>query len=87
MSLPAYVFIYDENGMLLNGGGLSLGREGATEVMSSSYGVSQPVDACTGKMGGVRQHAPYIIHKQIDKLSPRTGKLCLPGQTPEKSHN
>lgn len=50
MSLPAYLFLYDENGMLLNGGGLSLGREGAIEVMSSSYGVSQPVDANTGRM-------------------------------------
>jgi len=30
------------------------GREGAIEVMSSSYGVSQPVDASTGRMEGVR---------------------------------
>lgn len=28
MSLPAYLFLYDENGMLLNGGSLVLGREG-----------------------------------------------------------
>jgi type VI secretion system secreted protein Hcp len=60
------LFIYDENGILLNGGGLLTGREGAIEVMSSSYGVSQPVDASAGRMGGVRQHAPYILHKQID---------------------
>lgn len=84
MSLPAYVFIYDENGMLLNGGGVSLGREGAIEVMSSSYGMSQPVDACTGKMGGVRQHAPYIIHKQIDKLSPVLANCVCQGKRLKK---
>lgn len=70
MSLPGYLFLYDENGMLLNGGGLSLSREGAIEVMSSSYGVSQPVDSHTGKMGRTRQHEPFVIHKKIDKLSP-----------------
>lgn len=70
MSLPAYLFLYDENGRLLNGGSLSLGREGAIEVMSSHYGVSQPVDAHTGRMTGTRQHAPYVIHKHVDKLSP-----------------
>ena len=49
-----YQPIYDENRILLNGGGLLTGHEGAIEVMSSSYGVSQPVDASTGRMGGVR---------------------------------
>lgn len=85
MSLPAYLFIYDENGMLLNGGGLSLGREGAIEVMSSSYGVSQPVDASTGRMSGVRQHAPYIIHKQIDKLSPVLANYVCQGKRLKKA--
>ena len=56
--------------MLVNGGSLILGREGATEVMSSSYVVSQGVDSNTGSMTGTRQHSPYIIHKQIDKISP-----------------
>ncbi|TLU69469.1 type VI secretion system tube protein Hcp [Enterobacter sp. MF024] len=76
MSLPAYLFLYDENGMLLNGGSLALGREGAIEVMSSSYGVSQPVDTHTGRMTGTRQHAPYIIHKQVNKLSPYLA-ICI----------
>ena len=51
MSLPAYLFLYDENGMQLKGECLALGREGAVEVMSSSYGISQPVDPHTGRMG------------------------------------
>ncbi|MDK9357378.1 MULTISPECIES: Hcp family type VI secretion system effector [Lelliottia] len=70
MSLPAYMFLYDENGMLVDGGCKALGREGAIEVMSSSYGVYQNVDSHTGSMTGTRQHSPFVIHKQIDKASP-----------------
>ncbi|ASV56137.1 type VI secretion system effector [Lelliottia jeotgali] len=47
-----------------------LGREGAIEVMNSSYGVRQGVDGFTGSMTGSRQHDPVIIHKQLDKVSP-----------------
>lgn len=70
MSLPAYMYLYDENGMLVNGGCTAPGREGAIEVMSSSYGVAQPVDTNTGSMTGARQHSAFTIHKQIDKVSP-----------------
>ncbi|MFK3709257.1 Hcp family type VI secretion system effector [Leclercia adecarboxylata] len=85
MSLPAYLFLYDENGMLLNGGSLALGREGAIEVMSSSYGVSQPVDPHTGRMGGTRQHAPYVIHKQVNKLSPFLAHCICEGRRLQKA--
>lgn len=40
MSLPAYLFLYDEYGMQVNGGCQAPGREGAIEVMNSSYGLS-----------------------------------------------
>ncbi len=63
MSLPAYLFLYDENGMQVVGNYMALGREGAIEVMHSSYGVRQPVDRVTGSMTGSRQHDPVIIHK------------------------
>lgn len=85
MSLPAYLFLYDENGMLLNGGSLALGREGAVEVMSSSNGVSQPVDTHTGRMTGTRQHAPYIIHKQVNKLSPYLAICICEGRRLQKA--
>lgn len=49
---------------------MALGREGAIEVMNSSYGVRQPVDSNTGSMTGCRQHSPVVIHKQLDKTSP-----------------
>lgn len=41
MSLPAYLFLYDENGMQIIGDCLALGREGAIEIMNSSYVVLQ----------------------------------------------
>jgi len=70
MSLPAYLFLYDENGILVPGNCIIPGREGAIEVMNSSYGMRQGVDSHTGSMTGTRQHDPVIIHKQLDKLSP-----------------
>lgn len=70
MSLPAYLFLYDEHGMQVKGDCLSPGREGAIEVMNSSYGVRQGVDGFTGNMTGTRQHDPIKIHKQLDKTSP-----------------
>jgi len=78
MSLPAYAYLYDENGVLIAGNCKALGREGAIEVMSSSYGVGQPVDSCTGRMTGCRQHDAFVIHKQIDKVSPfLANAVCL----------
>jgi len=85
MSLPAYLFLYDENGMLLSSGSLNQRREGAIEVLSSSYGVSQPVDAHTGRMTGTRQHEPYIIHKDIDKLSPLLAIYVCEGRRLQKA--
>jgi type VI secretion system secreted protein Hcp len=35
MSLPTYVYIYDENGQQIKGSCLSLGREDAIEIMNS----------------------------------------------------
>jgi len=70
MSLPAYLFLYDENGVQVKGECLAAGREGAIEIMSSSHAVNQGVDAHTGSLTGSRMHSPYILHKQTDKTSP-----------------
>lgn len=70
MSLPAYLFLYDENGMQVTGDCMASGREGAIEVMNSSYGIRTGVDSHTGSLTGTRQHDPVVIHKQLDKVSP-----------------
>lgn len=70
MSLPAYLFLYDENGVQITGECTAPGREGAIEVMNSSYSINQGVDSHTGSLTGTRQHSPFKIHKQLDKTSP-----------------
>lgn len=70
MSLPAYMYIYDENGNQIKGSCLATGREGAIEIMNSSYGMYQTTSSSTGKLMGARQHNPFTLHKEIDKTSP-----------------
>ncbi|MDR3433485.1 MAG: type VI secretion system tube protein TssD [Rouxiella aceris] len=70
MSLPAYMYIYDETGSNIKGSCVALGREGAIEVMNSSYGVIQNTCSNTGSLIGTRQHNAFTLHKQIDKTSP-----------------
>ncbi|MBM7355129.1 UNVERIFIED_ORG: type VI protein secretion system component Hcp [Enterobacter sp. JUb101] len=50
MSLPAYLFLYDENEMQVTGDCMAPGREGAIEVMNSSYGIRTGVDSHTGNL-------------------------------------
>lgn len=85
MSLPAYLFLYDENGMQITGDCLASGRESAIEIMNSSYGVRQGVDSCTGSMTGARQHDPVTIHKQLDKVSPYLAIAVCEGRRLQKA--
>lgn len=70
MSLPAYMYIYDENRQLIKGSCMAQGREGAIEIMNSSYGVYQNTCRNTGKLMGSREHNAFTLHKEIDKTSP-----------------
>lgn len=70
MSLPAYLFLYDENDIQVKGSCIALGREGAIEVMNTQHGVTLPTDPHTGSMTGTRMHDPVIISKEVDKSSP-----------------
>lgn len=91
MSLPAYLFLYDENGRLISGTGGGIvsetleGRLGGIEIMSSQHGVYQPVDATTGRMGGTRHHNSFVLHKQVDKVSPLLNDAVCTGKTFQKA--
>lgn len=91
MSLPAYLFLYDENGTLIGsaGGGvvnaLTEGRQGGIEIMSSQHSVYQPADACTGRLTGTRQHNAYVLHKQLDKISPMLNDAVCTGKVFQKA--
>jgi type VI secretion system secreted protein Hcp len=70
MSLPAYMYLYDENGNHIKGSCQALGREGAIEIFNSGYGLNQICCTSTGNLMGTRQHEAFTLHKQIDKTSP-----------------
>ncbi|WLS80470.1 type VI secretion system tube protein TssD [Erwinia pyri] len=89
MSLPAYLFLYDENGMLIsntnNGTGgivseLLEDRRSGIEIMSSQHGIYQPADGATGRLSGTRQHHSYILHKQLDRNSPMLNDAVCTGK-------
>lgn len=70
MSLPAYMYIYDENGQQIKGSCQALGRVGAIEIMNSGYSMNHLTCSNTGKLMGARQHNGFTLHKEIDKTSP-----------------
>jgi len=39
MSIPAYLWLYDQNGVLIKGGSEVLNREGAIEIQSFTHGL------------------------------------------------
>lgn len=85
MSLPAYLFLYDENGILIQGNCMMPDREGAIEIMNSSYSIKQAVDSHTGNMTGTRQHGPVTLHKQLDKVSPYLAVAACEGRRLQKA--
>ncbi|HEX4500274.1 MAG TPA: type VI secretion system tube protein Hcp [Scandinavium sp.] len=85
MSLPAYLFLYDENGSQILGDCIAPSREGAIEIMNSSYGVRQHIDSHTGSMTGTRMHDPVTLHKQLDKISPFLAIAVCEGKRLQKA--
>lgn len=49
MSIPAYLWLTDENDSPIIGGSLVLGREGAIELKSVTHNICIPIDSHTGK--------------------------------------
>lgn len=70
MSLPAYLFLYDDNGVQIKGSCSALSREGAIEVMATQHAINIPVDPHSGSLVGGRMHSPVVINKDVDKSSP-----------------
>lgn len=85
MSLPAYLFLYDESGVLINGSCSASGREGAIEVMSTQHTMNLSADAHSGMLTGSRMHHPVIINKEIDCASPYLADLLCTGNKISKA--
>lgn len=70
MSIPAYLFLTDENNSPIIGGSLVSGRVGAIELKSFAHHLSIPCCGHTGRLTGTRVHEPINIQKEFDKVTP-----------------
>jgi len=70
MSIPAYLWLTDENGSPIVGGSLVAGREGAIELQSVTHNIWIPTDGNTGRLTGTRVHAPITVQKEFDQTTP-----------------
>ncbi|WP_312072633.1 type VI secretion system tube protein TssD [Atlantibacter sp.] len=70
MSVPAYLWLYDETGTLIRGDSEVLEREGSIEIQSFGHGLTVPYDGNTGRLTATRIHNAMNIEKEFDKSSP-----------------
>lgn len=70
MSIPAYLFLTDENNAPIVGGSLVSGRVGAIELKSFTHHMSIPTHSHSGRLTGTRVHQPISIQKEFDKVTP-----------------
>ena len=70
MSIPAHIWLTDENNSPLIGECLMPTRLGSTELKSFNHSVWKPADHNTGKLTGTRLHVPVKFEKEIDRLTP-----------------
>lgn len=56
MAVPAYLWIYNQSGSLIQGGSNVVGREGGIEMQSFNHGLHIPYDHTFGRLTGTRVH-------------------------------
>ncbi|WP_431620451.1 type VI secretion system tube protein Hcp, partial [Enterobacter chengduensis] len=69
MTIPAHMWLTDENNSPLMGECLMPTRLGSTELKSFNHSVWIPTDYNTGKLTGTRLHVPITFEKEIDRLT------------------
>lgn len=70
MSIPAHIWLTDENNSPVIGECLMPTRLGSTELKSFNHSVWIPTDHTTGKLTGTRLHLPITFEKEIDRITP-----------------
>jgi type VI secretion system secreted protein Hcp len=60
--------------------GLSTAQTGSIDILSFSWGVSQPATAASGQASGKRQHQTLTVRKTVDSASPKLRTACANGQ-------
>ncbi|WP_112165124.1 MULTISPECIES: Hcp family type VI secretion system effector [Klebsiella] len=85
MSIPAHLWLEDENGSPLVGSCQMPLRLGSIELKSFSHGVTIPVDPSWGKLTGTRVHRPITIVKEFDQTTPLLYRAVCEGRTMKKA--
>lgn len=85
MSVPAYLWLYNKSGSLIQGGSQVLGREGAIEMQSFNHGLHIPYDHNFGRLTGTRVHDQLSISKEFDKATPYLYRAVSTGEPLQKA--
>lgn len=80
MAIPAYLWLKDDGGALVNGSVDVQGRDGSIEVVSFGHSMYLPTDGHTGKITGNRIHSPMRLEKDFDRSSPFLYRAVAEGQ-------
>ncbi len=81
MAVPVHLWLKDDGGSPIRGSSDVADREGSIELRGLTHNLSIPTDVSTGKLTGTRQHAPFLIEKEIDSASPYLYRAVATGQT------
>jgi len=85
MTVPAHLWLEDENGSPIVGSCTMPLRLGSIELKSFSHGVTIPVDTNFGKLTGTRVHSPITIVKEFDQTTPLLYRAICEGRTFKKA--
>lgn len=85
MAIPAYLWLYDDNEILVKGSVQVKNREGSIELVGMCHEVSIPTDNATGNTTGTRKHEAYTFEKEIDSSSPLLYRALTTGRTLKKA--
>jgi len=85
MTIPAHMWLTDENNSAITGECLMPTRLGSTELKSFNHSVWIPTDYNTGKLTGTRLHVPITFEKEIDRLTPYLFRAVCQGRTFKKA--
>ncbi|MFP4014143.1 MAG: Hcp family type VI secretion system effector [Chitinispirillaceae bacterium] len=81
MPIPAYMWMKDDSGNLVEGSVDVAGREKSVEIYEFEHEVRIPTDPDTGKLTGTRKHEAIRLVKSFDASSPYLYKAVCEGQT------
>lgn len=70
MSVPAHLWLEDENGSPIVGSCTMPTRLGSIELNTVMHNITIPVDQHTGRLTGTRVHTPISVQKEFDRTTP-----------------